>query len=197
MQHVRKAGVSDTGDLIVRYKLDVDAYHRMAGVDVFGPEDRVELIDGELIDMAPIGIGHAASVDGLNRTLVIACGDRAVVSVQNPVRLDRLNEPQPDFTVSRPRADSYWTGRPGPADILLLIEIADSSLRFDRTIKLPLYARAGVPELWIVDLKRRILDAYRQPEGDGYAEMTSYGPEDTIGLELAPEITMTLSRAFG
>lgn len=137
-------------------------------------------------------------MNALNQALVLACGDRAIVSPQNPVQLDRLNEPQPDFTVFRPRADFYRTGnRPGPADILLLIEVPDSSLRFDRAVKLPIYARAGIGEVWIIDLKRRVLDRYRGPAGDGYQEKATHQPGDTIPLTLAPDIKVLLDRVFG
>ena len=181
-----------------RHKLDVDAYHRMADVGIFAEHDRIELIDGDLIDMAPIGQGHAAVVNGLNRALVIACGIKAIVSPQNPVRLDQSNEPQPDFAVLRPRVDFYAAGdRPGPADVLLLVEVADSSLRLDRTVKLPLYARAGIAEVWIVDLKRRVLDAYCGPAGDAYSKTATHHAGDTLILALAPEIKVTLDLAFG
>ena len=189
--------MDDAAVVPTRHKLNVDDYYRMAEAGILGEHDRVELIDGELIDMAPIGQGHAGIVSGLNRALVMACGAKAIVSPQNPVRFDRLNEPQPDFAVLRPRADFYATGeRAGTADVLLLVEVADSSLRFDRQVKLPLYARAGVGEYWIVDLKRRVLDAYRRPAGDGYTEMATYRPGDEVALALVPEIRVKLDLVF-
>lgn len=181
-----------------RHKLDVDEYYRMAGAGILGEGDRVELIGGEIIDMAPIGQGHEATVNGLTRALVMACGDQAIVSVQNSVRLDRLNAPQPDFAVFKPRADFYATGdRPNPADVLLLVEVADSSLRFDRAVKLPLYARAGIAELWIVDLKRRVLHAHRHPTDGEYTEVTTHRPGDHLALAAAPGITVRLDLPFG
>ncbi len=187
----------DTGELLIRHKLDVDAYYRMAEAGIFGPEDRVELIDGEIIDMPPIGLDHAATVDELNEKLVLACTGKAIVSVQNPVSVDRLNEPQPDFVVSRLRADRYRTKRAGPADVLLLVGVSDSSLRFDRTIKLPLYARAGFAEVWIVDVQRRVVEVHRKPGDGGFAEMATYAPEDSVVLAAAPEITIKLAGLFG
>lgn len=181
-----------------RHKLSVEDYHRIADAGIFGAEDRIELIDGDLIDMAPIGQPHAATVSGLNQALVIACAGRAIVWPQNPVQLDVSNEPQPDLAVLRSRADYYATGaRPGPSDVLLVIEVADSSLRFDRTVKLPLYARSGIAELWIVDVQRRVMEAYRGPFGDGYDEMTTHQPGDCLALALAPEIVVTLALMFG
>ena len=139
----------DDADLVpTRHRLTVDDYYRMAEAGILGEDDRVELIDGELIDMASVGPDHIATVNGLTSVLVMACRDRAIVSVQNLARLDRFSEPQPDVTLFRPRADNYRTGaRPGPADVLLLVEVADSSLRYDRAVKLPLYARAGIGEM--------------------------------------------------
>ncbi len=188
----------DHTDLVLtRYKLNVDDYYRMAEAGILSEDDRVELIDGELIAMAPIGQGHAGIVNGLNRVLVMAFGEQAVVSVQNPLRIDRLNEPQPDFVVLRPRDDLYQHGaRPEPADVVLVVEVADSSLRYDRTVKLPLYARAGIGEVWIVDLRRRVVDVHRTPAGDGYATVETHGPDDTVTLSLAPEIAVALRRVF-
>ena len=181
-----------------RRKLDVDEYYRMAETGVFGESDRVELIDGGLIDTAPIGQGHEATVNGLAEALFVACARRAIISSQNSIRLDQWNAPQPDLAVLRRRADFYATGeRPGPADVLLPIEVADSSLRFDRTVKLPLYARAGIAELWIVDLKRRVLEAHRSPAGDGYREMAIHQPGDQLALLLAPEIVVRLDLMLG
>ena len=190
--------MDDITILPARHKLDVDEYHRMAEAGIFAPDARIELIEGELIDMAPIGQGHAATVSGLTQALVMACAGRAIVWPQNPVRLDRASEPQPDLAVLRHRADFYATGeRPGPADVLLLIEVADSSLRFDRTVKLPLYARRGIAELWIVDLKRRVLEAYRGPVGEAYRETTAHQPGEHLALALAPEIVVRLDLMFG
>ena len=190
--------MDDVAVLPARHKLDVDAYHRMAEAGIFGENKRIELIDGDLIDMAPIGQGHAAVVNGLNEALVTACAGRAIVSPRNSVRINRSSEPQPDLAVLRRRADFYAVGEPpGPADVLLLIEVADSSLRFDQTVKLPLYARAGVAELWIVDLKRRVVDVYRAPAGDGYGDATIYRPGDHLALALAPGIVVRLDLMFG
>jgi Uma2 family endonuclease len=189
--------MDDDTVVLTRHKLDVADYYRMAEAGILRREDRVELIDGEIIDKAPISQDHAASVNGLGEALVMACAGRAIVSVQNPIRLDQYNEPEPDFAVFRLRADRYRTGeRPGSADALLLVEVSDTSLRFDRQVKLPLYARTGVPEYWIVDLTRRVLDCYREPSGDGYALTSSHREGDSIALALAPEIVVPLTRVF-
>ncbi len=189
--------MDDADLLLTRHRLNVDDYHRMAEAGILGEDDRVELIDGDLIDMAPIGQDHAATVNGLTRVLVMACGDRAIVSIQNPARLDRFNEPQPDVTLFRPRADNYRTGAPpGPADVLLLVEVSDSTLRYDRAVKLPLYARAGIGEVWIVDLRRRVVDVHRTPAGNEYTTVETHGPDATVTLALAPEIRVELGGVF-
>jgi Uma2 family endonuclease len=170
----------------------------MAEAKLFGEDERVELIEGDLIDMAPIGQGHAAIVCGLTEALILASAGRAIVSPQNPVRIDQWNEPQPDLAVLRRRSDFYAAGeRPGPADVLLLVEVADSSLRFDQTVKLPLYARAGIAEFWLVDLQRRVIDVYREPSGHSYTVMTTHAAGEEVALALAPAIVVRLAVVFG
>lgn len=189
--------MDDDTILFKRHKLDVDDYYRMAEAGILAEDDRVELIDGEIIDMLPIGWDHAASVNGLAQALITACAGRAIVSVQNPIRIDHHNQPQPDFAILRLRPDNYRTGEPpGPADTLLLVEVADSSLRFDRAIKRPLYARAGIAEYWIVDLSRRVVDVHRSPVGDTYTESSSHGAHETIALACAPDIVVPLGPIF-
>jgi Uma2 family endonuclease len=129
-------------------------------------DDRVELIEGEIVEMAAIGTRHFACVNQLNRLLVRGVGDAAIVSVQNPVRLDERTEPQPDLTVLRVR--DYRESLPLPEDVLLLIEVSDTTLRYDRGVKLPLYARAGIREVWIVDLPGETAERHTDPSGDGY-----------------------------
>jgi Uma2 family endonuclease len=153
-----------------RYRFTVDEYHRLGETGILGEDDRVELIEGEIVMMTPIGLRHAACVNRLNQLLVRLAGDAAIVQVQNPIVLDGHSEPQPDLTLLRPRADFYAAARPAPGDVLLAIEVADPSIAYDRGVKLPLYGRCGIPELWIVDLGREQVDVYRQPVPGGYAE---------------------------
>lgn len=181
-----------------RRRLTADEFHRMGKAGIFGEDDRIELIDGALIDMDPISQGHAGIVSALTHVFVPACEGRALVSPQNPVRLDIFNEPQPDFAVLRWRDDFYATGqRPRPSDVLLLVEVADTSLAYDQRVKLPLYARAAIPEYWIVDLRRRAVDIHRRPDGDGYADRATHQPGDRVALAAAPEIVVALDLVFG
>ena len=189
--------MNEIATLPARHKIDVDSYYRMAELGILRREDRVELIEGDIIDMAPIGQDHEASVIGMTHALVRACGDRALVSTQNSVRLGKWSAPQPDFAVLRYRDDYYRTGdRAGPQDVLLLIEVADSSLHFDRTVKLPLYARSNIAEVWIVDLKTRVLATYREPGADGYAVCTTHHAGETVALSQDAAITINLDRLF-
>ena len=188
----------DTATIMpTRHKLDTDRYFRMAEAGIFAKEERIELIEGDLIDMAPIGQDHAGFVSGLMQAFVLACAGRATVWTQSSIWLSNHTAPEPDITVLRLREDFYASGeRPGPADILLVAEIAKTSLEFDRTVKLPLYAEAGVAELWIVDVQRRIIEVHRQPIGSMYRELTTFRPGEPIALALAPEIVVALDPVF-
>jgi Uma2 family endonuclease len=153
----------------------VDEYHRMADVGIFGPEERVELIDGQIIQMSPIGPRHAGCVINLNRLLVTRLGDRAVISPQNPVVIRPRSEPQPDMLVLRPRTVSYSRAHPTPDDVLLAVEVADTTARFDRIVKARLYARARITEYWLVDVGRERVDVFRGPGGEGYDDTSQVG----------------------
>ncbi len=176
-------GAIDELPLLQRHRLTVDEYYRMAEVGVLAPDARVELIDGEIIDMAPQKSRHASVVNELMRRLMRCAGDRALVSCQTPLRLSQRSEPGPDLMLLRPRADGYAQAHPNAADVLLLIEVADSSARYDREIKLPLYARHGVAEVWIVDLEAGLLRQRRQPAGESYAQAADTA---TPGAALLP-----------
>ena len=161
----------DRRDVPTRRRFDVGAYYRMADTGILAPKDRVELIDGEIVEMAPIGSAHGGTTTHLATLVARAVADGVVqASVQGPLRLDAFNEPQPDLMLLRPRADDYTASHPTAADVLLLVEVADSSQAFDRGPKLDLYARHAVPEVWIVDLPGRSVEVCRSPGPDGYAE---------------------------
>ena len=148
-----------------RHRWTVADFDRMLGSGLLDEADRVELIEGELIDMAPIGSKHAYTVDSIARMLQRLVGNRYLVRVQNPLRLGESSEPQPDIAVVLDR--SYAAAHPEAADVLLLIEVADTTLEFDRDIKLPLYARHGIPECWLIDVAGRQLSIHREPaEGE-------------------------------
>jgi Uma2 family endonuclease len=176
---------------VQRRKLTVADYHRMGDAGIFADRERVELIEGELVAMAPIGSEHAGAVTGFAHRLIMAVGDRALVRVQSPIRLDTLNEPKPDFALVKPRSDFYRHAHPTPQDALLLIEVSHSSLRYDRSVKLALYAHHGIPEVWIVDVAAGEVEVWSSPAGDGYASSSTVGRDGVLrpvalpGLEIA------------
>jgi Uma2 family endonuclease len=145
-------------------KLTVEDYHRMAEAGIFGEEERVELIEGELIDMAPIGPVHAGLANRLIKLFAMRVADRATVCVQNPIRLGLRSEPQPDFALLRYRADDYTGVLPAPEDVLLAVEIADTTVRYDRKIKMRLYARHGIPEYWLINVPKRQIEVHLNPD---------------------------------
>jgi Uma2 family endonuclease len=152
------------------HRLTVDEYYRMAEVGLLSPDDRVELIEGEIVEMPPIGDRHAAVVDLLARTLIRSIGDSAHVRIQGPIRLGVRSEPQPDVTLLERRADSYKNGHPTAAEVQLVIEVSESTLRYDLDEKARLYARHGVAEYWVLDLIDDRLHRFRRPAGESYAE---------------------------
>ena len=153
-----------------RHRITVDEYYRMADVGLLAQDARVELIDGEIFDMAPIGSRHGGIVSRLDHRLIRAIGDRAIARVQQPLRLSRSSEPQPDLAIVRSREDFYTRSHPTASDVLLVIEVSETTLRYDQRIKAPLYARHGVPELWIIDLEHLQMHLLRSPQDETYAE---------------------------
>lgn len=151
---------------LVHHRFTFDDYDQMIEYGILTENDRVEFIRGEIIDKMPIGDHHAATVNRLTRLLILKVGEAAIVSIQNPIRFAD-SEPEPDVALYRPRADYYELGKPRPADVLLVIEVADSTLDFDREVKRELYAEAGIPEYWIVNLVEGCVEIHRQPTPEG------------------------------
>lgn len=183
-------------DMCRRHRLTVADYHRMGEVGIFHEDARVELIEGEIIDMPPIGSLHAGTVKYLHHQLADAVRGGAIVSTQDPVFLDLYSEPQPDIALLRPRADFYRISHPTPADVLLIVEVADTSLAYDTQIKLPLYARHGIPEVWLVDLANRQLIVHRSPAPDGFQDVQPLADLSAVTLLLLPDVTVNLSGLF-
>ncbi len=160
-----------------------DEYQQMIRAGVFDEDDRLELIEGEITEMSPISSKHAGHVNRLSELLRERLRGRVLVSVQNPVHLGEYSEPQPDLTLLRPRADYYADSHPTPEDVLLVVEVADTSVGFDRDVKIPMYARAGVGEVWLVTLVDKWIEVYREPTPQGYLSMRRALP----GAMLAPQ----------
>ena len=156
---------------IHRHRFTVEDFAHMGEAGILAVEDRVELIDGEIREMAPIGPSHAGIVDRLAELLIVRLAGRANVRIQNPIRLGGHTEPQPDLVVARHRLDSYTGRHPTADDVLLVIEVADSSLLYDQVEKAPRYATAGIPEAWLVDVSGETVTVYSGPGPDGYTEV--------------------------
>ena len=170
------------------HRFTVDDYYRMAETGILHPEARVELLDGEIIDMMPIGPFHAGAVNRLTRLLVTAAKDRWVVAAQNPVRLGQRSEPQPDFMLVKPAADDYMNRHPVPEDVFLLIEVAESSLAYDRNRKIPAYGRAGIREVWIVNLLEKTIEVFREPRLNGYGSVQKFSAGDKVHIQAFPDV---------
>jgi Uma2 family endonuclease len=174
----------------------VEEYHRMAEAGVLGADERVELIEGEIVQMAPIGPRHAGCVINATRLFITRLGDRAVVSPQNPVVIRPRSEPQPDLLLLRPRTVSYSRELPASEDVLLAVEVADTTVRFDRLVKARLYARASIPEFWLCLPLDGSVEVYREPVADGYMSVTVYGPGQIVSPLAFPDVSFTVSGFF-
>lgn len=178
-------------------RFSVEEYHQMVQVGILKEDDRVELVEGEILEMTPIGPRHAVCVDGLTHRLVEALGSRAVVRVQGPISLGPHSEPQPDLAVLRPPLTRYREAHPGPADLFLVVEVAESSVADDARRKLPLYARAGVREAWLVNLPAQTIEVHRGPTREGYQDVRTLGRGQRFAPEAFPDCTLTVDDILG
>lgn len=174
----------------------VSEFYQMADAGIFSEDDRVELLAGEIVEMSPIGSRHASCVDRLARSLHQQAGSSLIVRTQSPIRLDDHSEPQPDVAVIRFREDFYRDAHPGPADVLLIVEVADTSADVDRGVKVPLYARAAIPEVWVVDLGSRHVDVYQEPHRDGYRQHRRISPGDQLTAVSVPMLRLPVANVL-
>lgn len=172
---------------ITKKLFTVHDYQRMAEAGILSENDRVELIHGEIVTMSPVGPPHNAAVARATRALVNIVGDQAIVWIQGSIGLDEYNQPQPDIVLVRPQQDFYSSKLPSPSDTFLVVEIADSSLKYDRTIKARLYAETGIQEYWVADVKKECVFAYSNPSDNEYRLVREYHRGDMIAPQLLPE----------
>lgn len=172
-------------------------YHRMAEVGILHEDDRVELIDGEIVEISPIGSRHAACVNRLSKLLERRIGDTTIVQTQSPIRLNDASEPQPDMAVLRLRADYYTDALPTPPDVLLVIEVADTSLSYDQHVKLPRYADAGIAEVWIVDVARSMLTRYTDPRRGFYTNQQHAQRGDALQSDVFVDLLLAVDEICG
>jgi Uma2 family endonuclease len=182
---------------LLKRRFTVEEYHRMAEAGILSEDDRVELLEGEIVAMSPIGSRHAACVMRLTELLPPRVIGRAHVNVQNPIRLGEHSEPQPDLALLRRRPDFYASSHPGPEDALLIIEVADESAAVDREVKVPLYARFGVPEVWLVDLVSECIEVYREPGSGGYAKKLALARGEVLSPRAFSELRLAVADVLG
>ncbi len=180
-----------------RFPISVEMYHLMAERGVFAPEDRVELIEGELFEMSPIGNLHARCVDFLNKFLSGVAGSIYIVRVQNPILLNDQSEPQPDFSIVRYRQDFYKDALPEASDVAIVFEIAETSITYDKNVKFRRYAAAGIREAWLVDLSGERVEVHTQPKGNGYGVVKIYERGENAGSETIPSIDLPVDDILG
>jgi Uma2 family endonuclease len=182
---------------VKRYRFTVDQYHRMGKAGIFHPECRVELVNGEIFEMSPIDPWHAGVVNWLTHRFITGLSGRAIVPVQNPTTVDPRSEPQPDLMLVKPRDDFYRTAHPTPEDALLVIEVANTSLPHDRRRKLPLYARTGVAEVWIVNRRADAVDIFRDPSPAGYRDQLRRGRGEHVAPSAFPDLRLSVDDILG
>ena len=175
----------------------VGEYYRMAEANILTEEDRVELIAGQIVAMSPIGSRHAACVKRLNLLLGKMIGDSMLLGVQDPIALDAYSEPEPDLVLLRPRADFYATAHPSAGDVLLAIEVADTSASYDREVKVPLYAQAGIPEVWLIDLQEDRIEVFARPQGNAYQQRVEVAANDTFISPTVAGLTLAAADLLG
>lgn len=180
-----------------RVRFTVEDVHRLAELGFLREDSRIELIDGDLIAMCPIGSRHASGVERLAFLFASRLGGRAMVRHQNPIRLDEHSEPEPDLMLVRPREDFYASAHPAPADVLLLIEVMDSSADYDRGTKLGLYARFGVPEVWLIDLNEARVEQHRVPDKGTYTERLIRSRGQSVSPAALPDVELTVDEILG
>ena len=182
---------------VLRRRFSVDEYYKMAHAGILHEDDRVELIEGEILEMAPISSWHAGCVTWLNHLLFKRIGTRVIISVQNPIHLSDYSEPQPDIALLHRRTDFYASAHPRPEDVLLVMEVADTRVDYDQQIKAPLYARAGIREYWLVDLVGQSIEVYRRPSPEGYRQVRTVRRGERLAPEALTDLELSVDEILG
>jgi Uma2 family endonuclease len=179
-----------------RMRISADRYEMMIATGVLTKYDRIELIDGDMINMAPIGLPHSAITARLTKLFVLSAGDSAMLSPGGSVRLGGYSVPQPDLMLLKPRDDYYSGQRPTPSDVILVVEVSDRSVAFDQGTKRALYARHGIAEYWVIDIPGQRVHVYREPSANGYAIARAFSPADVVSPRDFPAIQITVGTLF-
>ncbi|MCF3645440.1 Uma2 family endonuclease [Planktothrix agardhii] len=181
---------------VLKRYFTVEDYQKMGEVGVFKADENNELVAGEIIKMSPIGKRHAACVNRCNHLFYQILGDQILISVQNPIQLNNLSQPQPDLVLLQPRPDFYEERHPQPSDIILLIEVSDTTIDFDQQVKIPLYCQSDIQEVWLIDLNQNIVRVYRTPTANGYQSIQFFTVEQTLTLAAFPEFNININQIF-
>ena len=190
------AGIDEDFDSHI-HKYTAEEYHVMGETGILNKNDRVELLDGEIVLMPPIGSSHQESVDEFTELFVTRFSGVARVRVQGPVRLGETGEPEPDVMLLRRRPDSYRSAHRGPGDVLLAVEVSDTTLRYDRNTKVPYYALHGIPEVWLVNLPEDIIEVYREPSGGAYSQVRQARRGETLTPQAFPDAPLPVEELLG
>lgn len=182
---------------ILRKKFTVGQYHQMIESGILTDQDHVELIQGEIIEMSPVGRHHAACVDRLTELLVLTLCRQALIRVQSPILLSDNSEPQPDISILQRREDFYHAGHPTPDNIFTLIEVSDSTIAFDRDVKVPIYAQEQIPEVWLVNLNDTQVECYRQLIANTYQQFQIFNLGETLNIQAFPDVPIEVNQIFG
>jgi Uma2 family endonuclease len=183
---------------LVTHRFTAKDFHRMVEAGILCEDDRVELLHGEIVDMPPIGPGHASGVKRLlNSFLPLQLEGKVILSVQDPIHLGEHSEPQPDLALLKPRPDFYAQGHPTPQEVLLAIEVMESSAGYDREVKVPLYARVGISETWLVDVERGVIEVYREPSPEGYRQVHTRRRGEHLSPAAFPQFILMVDAVLG
>jgi Uma2 family endonuclease len=183
---------------LVMHRFTAKDFHRMVEAGILREDDRVELLHGEIVDMPPIGPGHASGVNRLlNGFLPLQLEGKVIISVQNPFHLGEHSEPQPDLALLKSRPDFYAQGHPTPQEVLLVVEVMESSGGYDREVKVPLYARFGIPETWLLDVERELIEVYREPSPEGYRQVHTRRRGEHIAPAAFPQFILMADAVLG
>jgi len=179
------------------HRFTIEEYHRLTQTGILHEDDNVELIEGRIVDMTPIGTKHASCVTRLNEIFSERLQRSVIISVQNPIYINEYSEPEPDIAILKRRSDFYSERLPCPDDILLIIEVADTSIEYDKVIKIPLYAKAKVQEVWIINLLDNAIEVYRSPSSEGYRIVTKIDHTLTVSPQSFPDVNITSAQILG
>ena len=182
---------------LLRQLFTVDEYYKMLEAGILTEDKRVELIRGEIIKMSPIGIHHANCVKRLNELFILSLAKTVTVGVQDPVRLNDNSEPQPDISLLQRGESLYRTQHPQPENVFLLIEVSDTTVKYDQEVKIPLYAENNIVEVWLVNLTQQCLEVYRQPTANGYEIVQTFQRGETVTIQALPNVTFTVNEILG